>query len=137
MPNVKQADLDAMHNQVSMLDRMVIEERGKRHTAEARTDAFDSILAKVVATAGGSNLQSGYEARAMGGFAEDRAGGMVGVGAPWRYDPHSGDPVVRHQPDPLERGEAVIADLYARLLVAEGRLSAVVAIGQFAREHKA
>lgn len=146
MPSITQKDLDALHQEIEDAQDATAHAQGRfeeatgewlqeRAVFEARIRQFGELLDKIQRAAYGVPLLDHRNAGAVMGH--DRYG-IAGDSEPWRYNPHSGAPLTpAPSVDPTRELLTRNDDLHARLAEAESRLSAVAAVVDMAREHKA
>ena len=119
MPSISKEKLDELNADAATAWAKVEEWKSRALAAEARTREFDSILDKIKKAAEGVPLTSNPNS--------------------WGMSPYLGSEQIHtcQEPTTEQRQARQIDSLNERVVNREGRLAAVVALTEFAREHKA
>lgn len=126
MPSIKQSDLDAWKEQISLLTAMNNELHAEAAQFQSRVRAFDAILNKIGRAAKGQPIA---ERRPGGGYDD------FGSGSP--FPPFATAEVRPYKPTEAERATMRAEKAEAQLSEAEKRIAAVLALAAFAKDHKA
>lgn len=133
MPSVTKQALADIEHRATWAERQAAELEDINSTLRARITAFDAILDKIAAAAQTRTSHSIADSYAMG-----RGGSTYAQSQDWRFDPVTGTPIEQSlDADAAQRAEFRETQLHERLSYAEGRLSAVLAMAQMAKVHKA
>lgn len=120
MPSISKAKLDELEASVRAAEGYAKRANDRATEAETKLKAFDAVLDKVERAAQGRPLT---DDRNQGGWMHS-----YGI---------SSEEWQRPKPPLEERQEQEIRALNERIVGLESRLAAVVAVAQFAKEHKA
>lgn len=115
MPSISQAKLDELNQRLERADARVENLRFEKSALETRVRTFDTILGKIVKAANGQPL------------TEDRNHYGYSMMSDQIYPPRMTDE---------ERQELREKEMRDRIVNLESRLAAVVAVAQFATDHK-
>jgi hypothetical protein len=121
MPSISKEKLDDLHAALGASDDRAEEWKQKAQAAESRTRRFDDILDKIKKAAQGQSLAS----------SRDGYGGAMNPG----FGYATGEPIRKIKTE--ERQAQEIRDLNEQVSTLRARVAAVVAVAEFAREHKA
>lgn len=119
MPSISQAKLNELNDEVEDAVRRCNVEVRRSEAAQARVKTFDAILDKITRAARGLPL------------IEDRNRHGFGYTPGYVEDGH------RCQPPPVEEVlRQQVNTLHERIVSLESHLAAVIAVAEFAKEHK-